>query len=118
MKQIWICGLGILVATTLMKPASAQVSFYIGVTPPPMRVEPPPPPPPPGPPVVWVHGYWAPQGHHYRWVAGHYENPPYEGAYWSHPHYDHYPQGWEYHEGHWDHEDHGDHDDHDHDGRR
>jgi hypothetical protein len=34
------------------------------------------------------------------------DRPPYEGAYWSHPHYDHYSEGWEMHEGHWDHDGH------------
>jgi hypothetical protein len=51
-----------------------------------------------------------------------------QGAYWTHPHYDHYREGWQWHEGHWDREnhdnghwrdhDHGqghrDHDDHEH----
>jgi WXXGXW repeat (2 copies) len=104
-KHIWTCGLGLFVAAILAVPASAQVSVYIGTTPSPMRVELP-PPPPPAPEFVWVEGYWAPQGRHYRWVAGHYERPPYQGAYWCHPHYDRYPQGWEYHEGYWDREDH------------
>jgi hypothetical protein len=34
-------------------------------------------------------------------------NQGHTGAYWSHPHYDHYREGWRYDEGHWDHEDHG-----------
>jgi len=103
-KHSGICGL--FVAAILTVPASSQVSVYIGIAPPPIRFEPP-PPPPPAPEFVWVEGFWAPQGHHYRWVAGHYERPPYAGAYWCHPHYDRYPQGWEYHEGYWDREDHG-----------
>jgi hypothetical protein len=45
------------------------------------------------------------------WAPGVWRRPPYAGAYWEHPHYDHYSQGWAYHEGHWDHEDHGDHHD-------
>ena len=53
-----------------------------------------------------ISGYWRPVGHHYKWVRGHWERPPYEGAYWTHPHYDHYREGWEWHEGYWDHEDH------------
>lgn len=106
MKNIWTCGLGLFVAAILTVPATAQVSVYIGITPPPIRVEPP-PPSPPAPEFVWVEGYWAPLGHRYRWVVGHYERPPYPGAYWCHPHYDRYPQGWEYHEGYWDRENHG-----------
>jgi hypothetical protein len=52
-------------------------------------------------------------------------------AYWTHPHYDHYREGWQCHEGHWDHEDHDnrhwrdhdhgrghrDHDEHEHEDR-
>src|ERR1700722_9633429 len=63
----------------------------------------------PGPGFVWMEGYWAPAGRHYRWVRGHWERPPFEGAYWTHPHYDHYREGWQLHEGHWDREDHDSH---------
>jgi hypothetical protein len=58
-------------------------------------------PPAPGPGYAWVPGVWR--------------QPPYAGAYWSHPHWDHYSDGWHYHEGHWDREDHDDHHDWDHD---
>jgi len=51
-------------------------------------------------------------GHHYRWVAGRWDHPPYEGASWNHPHYDHYQQGWQLHEGHWDHENRDSHEGH------
>jgi hypothetical protein len=63
-------------------------------------------------------------------VEGRWNQPPHEGAYSNHPHYDHYQQSWQLHEGDWDHEDHDnghrrdhddndngpgrDHDDHDH----
>ena len=53
-----------------------------------------------------MEGFWAPQGHHYRWVPGHYDRPPYVGAVWNHPHYDRYPEGWQFHEGYWGREDH------------
>jgi hypothetical protein len=102
MRLKWI-GTALLVVT-LGVPGSAQVSIYVEVAPPPIRyerIE-----PAPSPDYCWVDGYWAPVGHHYRWIAGHWERPPYPGAYWSHPHYDHYDRGWKYHEGHWDHEDH------------
>ena len=102
MKLKWICG--VLFAIALTIPSSAQISVYIGSAPPPLRYEQ--RGPIPGPGFVWIEGYWAPDGHHYRWVAGHWERPPYEGAYWSHPHYDHYREGWRWHEGHWDREDH------------
>jgi hypothetical protein len=102
MKLTWIYG--VLFAIVLTIPASAQISVYIGSAPPPLRYERRAPIPAPG--YVWIEGYWAPDGHHYRWVAGHWELPPYEGAYWYHPHYDHYREGWRWHEGHWDREDH------------
>ncbi len=93
-----------LLATAIVVPTSAQVSVYIGSAPPPLRIET--RGPMPGPGYAWVEGYWAPNGHHYRWVQGRWDRPPYEGAYWNHPHYDHYQQGWQLHDGHWDHEDH------------
>ncbi|MBB5315701.1 YXWGXW repeat-containing protein [Tunturibacter empetritectus] len=96
---------GIFLAAIITAPAHSQISVYIGTPPPPIRYEPP-PPPPPAPDVVWMEGFWAPQGNHYRWIRGHYDHPPYPGAYWTHPHYDRYPQGWQIHEGHWDREDH------------
>jgi hypothetical protein len=111
MKNAGIVGLLLGMALTVSAPA--QVSVYVGITPPPLPYEPP-PPPPPVVGMVWVGGFWAPQGHHYRWVAGRYERPPYAGASWSHPHYDHYREGWKYDEGHWGHEDHDHGYDHDH----
>ena len=102
MKLNLICGL--VVATALSIPAAAQIGIYIGGAPPPLRYEE--RGPEPGPGYAWVDGYWAPNGRHYRWVAGRWDRPPYEGAYWNHPHYDHQRRGWQLHEGHWDHEDH------------
>ena len=93
-------------------PAFSQVSFGVTIgryPPPPLRYEAPPPMPDPG--YAWVDGYWNWVGGRYAWVPGMWQRPPYEGAYWSHPHWDHYEDGWHYHEGHWDHEDHGDHHD-------
>ena len=103
MKHRLICGL--FIAAALTSPAPSQISVVIGIAPPPIRYEPP-PPPPPAPEMVWVGGFWAPHGHEYRWVGGHYEHPPFAGAYWSHGHYDHYSDGWRFDEGHWDREDH------------
>ena len=98
------CIYGALLATAIVAPSSAQVSVYIGSAPPPIRYEE--RGPLPGPGFIWIEGYWAPNGRHYRWVQGRWDHPPYEGAYWSHPHYDHYKEGWQLHEGHWDREDH------------
>jgi len=95
-------------------PAIGQISVTLGRTPPPVRYER--RPPMPGAGYLWVDGYWGVSGGRYVWVPGRWDRPPYAGAYWSHPHYDRYNDGWHYHEGHWDHDDHGDHhDDHDRD---
>src|SRR5258708_3739629 len=92
-------------ATAVVVPASGPIGNYIRTGPPAARYER--QPDPPGPSYVWTEGYWTPQGRHYSWVPGHWAQPPFQGAYWSHPHYDHEQQGWRLHEGHWDHEDHG-----------
>ena len=102
-----------LIATTLALPAFAQVGIIIGTPPPPLRYER--RPPMPGEGYQWIDGYWGVNGGRYVWVPGRWDRPPYPGAYWSHPHYDHYQEGWRMHEGHWDHEDHGDHHDDHHD---
>ena len=110
MKAKWLYG-GIL-ASAIAIPAFGQISVTIGTPPPPIRYEA--RPPMPGAGYVWVDGYWGPDHGRYVWIPGVWQRPPYAGAYWSHPHYDHYQNGWQMHEGHWDHEDHGDHhhDDH------
>ena len=100
MKSKWVCGLLLTAAITI--PTFAQVSLYIGSAPPPLRYEV--RGTAPGPGYAWVDGYWTPNGNRYRWVGGRWDQPPYEGAHWTHPHYDHYRQGWQLHEGHWDHE--------------
>jgi hypothetical protein len=102
MRLKWMYGA--LLATAIASPSSGQISVFIGAPPPAIVYEEPGPPPSVG--FVWVDGYWAPAGHRYKWVRGHWERPPFEGAYWSHPHYDHYREGWQWHEGHWDREDH------------
>jgi hypothetical protein len=110
MKIKWLYG-GIL-ASAIAIPAFGQISVTIGTPPPPIRYEV--RPAMPGEGYVWVDGYWGVNSGRYVWVPGVWRRPPYAGAYWSHPHYDHYQNGWQMHEGHWDHEDHGDHhhDDH------
>lgn len=120
MRLHWIFAMAIIASAAMVTPASAQISIRIGSPPPAIRYEE--QGPMPGQGFVWIEGYWQPQGRHYRWVQGRWERPPYEGAYWSHPHYDHYRKGWQLHEGHWDREDHDNghgrehenHDDHDH----
>ena len=123
MKNIWVYQLSLAAALTL--PASAQISISIGIAPPPPRFEAA-PPPPPAPESIWIGGFWATEGHSYRWIAGHYERPPYPGAVWTHPQYEHFEGGYRYHPGYWVHKeehqpnghayghykDHDDHDDH------
>ena len=112
MKLKWIAGA--LAVATLAIPTVGQIGIYIGRTPPPVRYER--RLPAPGPGYIWTEGYWGTRGNQYVWVPGRWQQPPYPGAYYSHPHYDHYQQGWRVHEGHWDREDHGDRDrDHDRD---
>ena len=114
MKTKWLASL--ILASAVTAPAFAQVGIYIGHEPPPLRYEV--RPAIPGPGYAWTDGYWNWSGARYVWVPGAWRRPPYANAYWSHPHYDHYREGWRLHEGHWDHEDHnGDrgHDDEHHD---
>ena len=107
MKTKWL--LGCVLASSLAIPAFGQVSFgvTIGAPPPPLRYEA--PPPVPGPGYVWVDGYWVPEGGRWVWRHGEWQRPPYAGAYWAHPHYDHYPDGWHVHEGYWSKEDRNNH---------
>ena len=107
MRLKWLSAA--MVAAALSATAFGQVGIYIGRTPPPLRYER--RGPMPGEGYQWVDGYWGNNGSRYVWVQGRWDRPPYAGAYYSHPHYDHYRQGWKMHEGHWDHEDHGDHHD-------
>src|SRR5882762_4267280 len=88
MRLNWMVG--VLLAGAIASPSSAQISVYIGTPPPALVYEE--PGPPPGAGFVWLQGYW--------------ERTPFEGACWTHPHYDDYREGWQLHEGHWDHEDH------------
>lgn len=105
--------------------AHAQIGFgiTIGTPPPPLRYEA--RGYAPGPGYVWQEGYWAPDPDgdgRYRWVRGGWVRPPYEGAYYVHPHYDHYDDGYHMQPGYWSHENHeerqyyrhGDDDHHDH----
>jgi hypothetical protein len=111
MKTKWLIGTALCAAVSL--PAFSQIGFYIGTTPPPLRYEV--RPAPPGPDFVWVNGYWAWRDGRYVWIPGHWDRPPYAGAYWVHPHYDRYERGWVYRDGYWSHERHEEHEDWDHD---
>ena len=107
-KMNWFVGA--VAAVAVASPAFGQIGIYIGAPPPPIQYEA--PPPMPGPGYVWQDGYWGNDGGRYLWRPGRWNQPPYPNAYWNHPHYDHYQQGWQMHEGHWDREDHGDRGDH------
>lgn len=115
-KTLWRMMFGAVLASCVVIPATAQVSIGVVIgrtTPPPLRYEV--RPRVPGPGYVWVDGYWNWTRGRYVWVPGVWQRPPYAGAYWSHGHWDRYPDGWHYHQGHWDHEDHEDHYDWGHD---
>ena len=112
--------------------SNAQVSLgiRIGAPPPPREVRY--LPARPGADFVWIDGYWYPVGRHYKWHAGYWTRPPYEGARWVGAHHDgeqFYAGYWDgdrgrfEHDHHWDHDrdrdrdryrdaDHHDHDDH------
>jgi hypothetical protein len=99
---------GLMTFALAATPARAQVGFvHIGQAPPPLRYEA--RPPMPGPGFAWIDGYWEPWQGRYRWHPGRWDRAPYEGAYYVHPHYDHYPDGWHMHEGYWGREDHDTH---------
>ena len=103
---------GGLVLATLTAPAFSQISLGVIIgrrTPPPVRYERRPPPPAEG--YAWVDGYWGVNRGRYVWVPGVWQRPPYEGAYWNHPQYEHEQDGWHMQQGHWDHEDHSSHHD-------
>jgi hypothetical protein len=68
-------------------PAIAQIHVYIGGAPPPLRYEV--RPAMPGEGYVWTEGYWGDRGGRYVWMPGVWVRPPYAGASWSHPHWDH-----------------------------
>lgn len=83
MKKKWLALL-LLGAGSLF----AQISFGVRIGPPPspriVRVQ----PRSPGVGYTFVDGYWYPVGNRYRWHAGYWTRPPYEGARWVGPHHD------------------------------
>ena len=98
-----LAAAGLMAATLAAPPASAQVGIgvTIGEPPPPLRYEA--RPPAPGVGFVWTDGFYEPYGGAYRWHAGYWQRPPFEGGYYVHPHWDRYPDGWHMHEGYWAH---------------
>ena len=102
------CALAACAVLSSSLSAQIGIGVTIGQPPPPMPYYEP-QPPMPGDGYSWVDGYWGVNQGRYVWFPGRWERPPYAGAYWSHPHYDHYEDGWRMHPGHWDHEDHGEH---------
>ena len=76
MRLNWMYGA--LLTAAIIAPSSAQISVFIGTPPPPIRYEE--RGPIPGPGFVWMEGYWAPDGRHYKWVRGRWDRPPFEGA--------------------------------------
>jgi len=79
-----------LLAAALLAAGSIFAQISVGI-----RIGPPPPPRvlrvrpvAPGPGYVWLDGYWYAVGGHYKWHAGYWTRPPYEGARWVGPHHD------------------------------
>jgi hypothetical protein len=117
-----------LLATVSAIDAQVSIGIMIGAPPPPRVVLL--LPARPDPECVWVEGYWYPVGRHYKWHAGYWTRPPYEGARWVAPQHDgerFYMGYWEgdrgriEHDHRWDDDrrnrdfhDHGRHSDHDH----
>ena len=98
MNAKWFLG-SLLSISALTAPAFSQVSIFIGTPPPPVRYEAAPPMPYPG--YVWTQGYWAPVDGRYVWYPGRWARPPYYGAAWYGPRWEHGDRGWRYHEGGW-----------------
>ncbi|MBZ5579249.1 MAG: hypothetical protein LAP40_22025 [Acidobacteriia bacterium] len=76
--------------------ADVSIGIQIGAPPPPrvFAVR----PVGPGPGWLWIEGYWYPLAGHYRWHAGYWTRPPYEGALWVAPRH----EGGRYFAGYWD----------------
>lgn len=51
----------------------------------------------PGPGYSWLDGYWYAVGRHWRWHAGYWTRPPYDGAAWVGPRY----EGGKFFDGYW-----------------
>jgi hypothetical protein len=86
-----------LLALVLLASASMfaiDIGIHIGA-PPPIRIER--RVASPGPGYTFVAGYWYPVGGHYKWHAGYWSRPPYEGAVWVGPRHD----GQQYYNGYW-----------------
>src|SRR5665213_4564865 len=91
-KRLLLCSLLLTSAFAL----TAQISIRIGPPPAPriIAVR----PNSPGPGYNWVGGYWYPNAGRYRWHAGYWTRPPYQGARWVEPRHD----GQQYYNGYWD----------------
>jgi hypothetical protein len=78
-------------------PSQAAVGVFIGVAPPPLRVE-------VVPAVrvgyVWAPGYWRWNGHRHVWVGGYWLRAR-PGWHWVAPHWSAYGPRWRYSAGYW-----------------
>jgi len=91
-------AVGSLLSPLGVRSAAAETYVNVRVGPPPARVEV--IPARPSPRHVWVHGYWAWQGHHHAWVPGHYvvARP---GFVYAEPRWEQRGHGYRYHRGGW-----------------
>ena len=79
--------------------AEARSHVYVQIGPPAPVVEVRPAPPHVG--YVWVPGYYGWNHGDYRWLPGHWANPPRRHAVWIEPRWVHEQHGWYMTPGHW-----------------
>jgi hypothetical protein len=77
--------------------ASAAVSVYLDVAPPPPRYE---AAPPPRRGYVWAPGYWNARNHHHVWQAGHWERER-RGYHYNQSTWVEHDNRWQLEKGHW-----------------
>ena len=58
-------------------------------------------PPAPGPSVYWQPGHWGWTGSQWSWLAGHYEQRPYQTAVWEPGHWQQSSNGYFWADGRW-----------------
>ena len=58
-------------------------------------------PPAPGPTVYWQPGHWAWTGSQWTWLAGHFEQRPYQTAAWEPGHWQQSSNGYFWVDGRW-----------------
>jgi hypothetical protein len=94
-----VCSMGLaLGALAAPNTSQARVDVFVGVAPPPARVE-----IVPGPRTgyVWAPGYWRWNGHRHLWVRGYWVHSR-PGWHWVAAHWTRYGPRWHYVPGYWE----------------